>query len=286
MDALNTEVSAYNTLLTNLLQKLKPSPRFNPNEEAKKVIATLKETNLSGDLSDLKQKYASNDFAKFASNVEAFRTTGKKDFFATYNYFTVSNWTYYVDPKTIEDDLTIFSVNITPKSDVACTPFTRSYELRVKAKSGIKLDFSTGLFANFGGSKFIDQSYQYDSVPGQPDRYKIVRNKAKNSVFPSIGALMHIYKRSGNDVNLAGVFGVSTRDLDKINYHLGGSLIFGTTRRVILSVGATWTKTTLINDNYSEGQVVAKADAPTTIPTDTFNRFGGFVAFTYNLSAK
>ncbi|MBK8495288.1 MAG: hypothetical protein IPL50_09840 [Chitinophagaceae bacterium] len=102
----------------------------------------------------------------------------------------------------------------------------------------------------------------------------------------SVGALMHIYWRNGKDVHFSGAFGISTKDLDKINYHLGGSLIFGYSQRFILSGGLTLTKANLIADKYQVGQVITKQGAPDDIPTSSYNRVGFFLSFTYNLTAK
>ena len=260
------------------------------NDDAKalyKQVSTEQQNDKIGKAhNDEKDRYSKSNATGLHTDTEAFASAGKREFFDTYNYFTLSNWEYYVDPQTIESDLTVITVNIKPKADVRCTPLTRSYELRIRAKSGIKIDFSSGLFGNFGGNNFRDQTYRYDSIAGKPDQQKIVRNKNKNVIYPAIGALMHIYKRNGKDFQWAGAFGISSKDLEKVNYHIGGSAIFGYGQRFIVSAGLTLAKTTLISDKYYEGQVVDKAGAPHDIPTTSFNRIGYFFAFTYNLTAK
>jgi hypothetical protein len=286
LDELSSAISKISETVTVITNQIKRLSNFSSNASYELILTQLNENELNDEFVDLKRVYSINDFQKYHVNTDAFRSIGRRDFFAAYNYFTKSNWTYYVEPKTINSDLTVFTVNITPKNEVSCSPLARSYEMRIKAKSGLKIDFSTGLFANFGGNNFIDQSYKYDSVPGSSDQYKIVRNKPKNSIFPSVGALMHVYPRTGSDISWSGTFGVSTKDLEKVNYHFGGSLIFGMERRFIITLGTTLTKAILVDDKYVEGQIINKADAPTSIPTATFNRLGYFVALTYNLSSK
>ncbi|MGO4291099.1 hypothetical protein [Chitinophaga sp. RAB17] len=237
-------------------------------------------------LKDLQYLYDKTDISKLHADVLGFSATGKKELLDTYDYFNESNFIYHIDTQTIKDDETIITVNVTPKENVPCSPYFRSYEVTIRPKGGVKIDFSTGLFVNLGGSDFMDQSYHYEDVDGQPTQSTIRKNKAKNAVFPSVGALMHIYRRNARDFHPALTFGVSTKDLEKINYHLGASLIFGYSQRFILSGGGTLTKAVLIADKYEVDQVVPRPASDATVPTSSFNRFGFFLAFTYNVSSK
>ncbi|MEX6688812.1 hypothetical protein QTN47_14995 [Danxiaibacter flavus] len=288
LDKLSIEEKALKDTLNSIETSLKRIK--NPNTQTRNLIDAAHRTKLSNDLGnslkDLEELFDKADINKLYKDLEALGSAGRTALFDTYDWFNVSNYTYYVSPQTIDKDLTVISVAIEPKENVPCGPLAKSFELRVRAKGGIKIDFSTGLFANFGGNNFLDQTYRYDSVSGQPDKNVIVQNKTKNIIFPSVGALMHIYKRNGKDAHFSGTFGISTKDLETINYHLGGSLIFGYSQRFILSAGATLTKATLISDSYEVGQVVNKPTEGAVVPTDTFNRLGFFVAFSYNLTAK
>ncbi|MFY7936977.1 MAG: hypothetical protein ACOVOQ_06365 [Flavobacterium sp.] len=223
---------------------------------------------------------------KLYNDIENFNMVGKKDLFLSYDYFTESNWTYYVNPVAIDKDLTVISVTILPKEVLSCTPQAKTYEINVKSINGVKIDFSTGLFLNFGGNNFRDQTYRYEDIEDNTDQQKIIRNDSKNVIFPSVGTLMHVYKRTASDFNVGLTFGLSTKDFEKLNYHFGGSLILGSNKRFILSSGVTLTKANLISDNYYEGQIVNKATSPETIPTSSFNRIGYFTSLTFNLTSK
>ncbi|QNN43977.1 hypothetical protein [Pedobacter roseus] len=280
-----TKAAALITELIGLIEKEKKT-----TEPAKEILKTLKgerdNSKLSRLYKDNMEHYTKTDITKLSSDMEAFNATARFEVINDFKYFNEGNWTYIVDPQPIEDDLTVITVNIKAKESVTCSQLMRSYVYKVRPKGGLKIDFSTGLFINYGGNDFKDQTYRYDPIEGNTTQQKIVKNDAKNAIFPSVGALMHIYRRTASDVKLAGAFGLSTRDLERINYHAGASLIFGTSKRFILSAGATLTKATLIADKYQDGQVIDKAGAPETIPTSSFSRFGFFGAFTYNLSAK
>ncbi|QDW25122.1 hypothetical protein FFJ24_009990 [Pedobacter sp. KBS0701] len=287
-EQLSKDVTKINATIKELIAAIeKEKPKDAASLDILKKLKTERDGSaLQNLLLDKMDRYAKVDIVKLNSNMETFATSGQKDVLNVYDYFTPGNWTYVVDAQPIENDLTVIAVNIKPKDAVSCSITAKSYAMNIKAKGGIKIDFSTGLFTNFGGNDFKDQTYRYEPVEGSTTQQQIVKNENKNSIFPSVGALMHVYGRTGNDVKLAGTFGLSTKDLEKINYHLGGSLILGTSKRFILSAGATLTKASLITDEYHVGQTLEKAIAPAAIPTASFNRFGFFAAFTYNLTAK
>ncbi|CAH0140870.1 hypothetical protein SRABI27_03078 [Pedobacter sp. Bi27] len=287
-DQLGKNVTKANALIIELIGLIEKEKKV--TDTAKVILKTLKDQRDDSKLSQLykdnMENYNKTDIPKLNSDMEAFNATARFDVINDFKYFNEGNWTYIVDPQPIEDDLTVITVNIKAKEAVACSQLMRSYIYKVRPKGGLKIDFSTGLFINYGGNDFKDQTYRYDPIEGNTTQQKIVKNDSKNAIFPSVGALMHIYRRTASDVKLAGAFGLSTRDLERINYHAGASLIFGTSKRFILSAGATLTKATLITDKYQDGQVIDKAGAPEAIPTASFSRFGFFGAFTYNLSAK
>ncbi|RBQ11526.1 hypothetical protein DRW42_03425 [Pedobacter miscanthi] len=287
-DQLDKNITKINALIGELTGPIESDKKL--KETAKTVVVTLKDLGSGSKLSQLYKDnmdhYAKIDITKLNSDMEAFNATARFEVINDFKYFNEGNWTYIVDPQPIEDDLTVITVNIKAKEAVTCSQLMRSYIYKIRPKGGLKIDFSTGLFINYGGNDFKDQTYRYDPIEGNTTQQKIVKNDSKNAIFPSVGALMHIYRRTGSEVKLAGAFGLSTRDLERINYHAGASLIFGTSKRFILSAGATLTKATLITDKYQDGQVIDKAGAPEAIPTASFSRFGFFGAFTYNLSAK
>ena len=227
--------------------------------------------------------YKKAEVKKLNSNIEEFSSTGMNGLLRSFNSFNQSNYTFILPPVFLEEDQTNLKIRIVPKEEVPCVPETRSYDLRIRTKGGVKIDFSTGLFVNVGGPNFIDRSYSY-----APDSDSVIvkLNKSGNSFFPSLGALAHIYPRNGRDIQLAGCFGVSTKNLDKVNFHIGVSLIFGQRQRFVLSSGVTMAKITLLDEQYNVGQRLLKAEAPDQIPTGDFNRFGGFISCTWNLTKK
>ena len=260
-----------------------------PNAFEKKIHDFLSNPNTVGALESQKEAhlefYELMDIATLHKNIQAYENTGHQELLDDYDAFTQSNYTYFIPPQALNKDLTVIKVNILPKDNVPCSPIPRAYEISIRTKKGVKIDFSSGLFGTFGAKKFLDQTYRFEDLPGD-STLQVVQNKNKNSLYPGIGALMHIYIRNGSDFQPSLCFGISTRELDKVNYHLGGSFIMGTAQRVILSGGLTLGKANLIADQYEVGQVIKKSGAPENVPTANYTRLGWFFSFTYNLASK
>lgn len=259
-----------------------------PNDELTKIVTVAKQlVNLDKNKDNFayfednyKQLSDKGIEAKFA----VFKGEGIKSMMTNYALINRGNWTYFTPTSLVDKDELKFSIDIRAKDNLVCAPAARSYFFTVKANSGLKADFSTGLFFNFGGNDYMDQSYRMDPVANDPNSLIIVKNKAKNKIYSSVGALMHVYKRTDAGIKLAGSFGFSTKDIERVNIHFGPSLLIGKNNRMVVSIGPTIAKTALIDDTYTEGQVIPKTGAPTTIPTKNFTRWGYFFSVTYNLS--
>ena len=283
LDKINLAITKQNEILNTIIKDLN---KKEVDELIKEIEKVQEANNLKSRLNDIIYRIESFDIKKIHEDFSAFEKDGKKELLSAYDYFNVSNYTYYLNPVSITEDLTVLTIDISPKEDITCPAIARSYELNIKAKSGIKIDFSSGFFVNFGGNDFLDQTYKYEPIPDDAAKTRIIRNSTKNSVEPSIGALMHVYPRTGNDIQLAGAFGLSVNNLEKVNYHLGGSLILGNAKRIVLSGGITLGKAELIDDKYELEEILDVEDAPEVIPTSSFNRLGYFISLTYNLSSK
>ncbi|QJB30891.1 hypothetical protein HF329_06080 [Chitinophaga oryzae] len=203
----------------------------------------------------------------------------------SYKMITPVNYTIRHTALADKDELK-FEIKIDPKDNTICADPGLQTPIIVKTFGGFKIDFSTGFFMNFGNNNFFDQSYRLDSIAGDPDHATIARNDNRNKVIPSLGALMHAYYRTGWAVQPALAIGVSlsTGSSTKFNYHAGISLAAGRDQRIVASFGWTLTQATLLSSKYQEGQVVARSAMGTTVETESFHRWGNFLAVTYNLT--
>jgi len=185
------------------------------------------------------------------------------------------------------DEISI-KVNVTKKGELTCAKTVSSFPITVVVARGVKIDFSTGLALNVGRKKFFEQEYFYDSVyrvdKTIADSVQIRTKRNDNVIVPSLGVFMHVYTRGLSHVNIGGMVGASIGADQRLCYHVGGNLLFGKSDRLILGFGASIAKSTLLDGQYIEGQIINRAHAPTSIPTQTPTRVGGFVSFSWNLN--
>lgn len=149
---------------------------------------------------------------------------------------------------------------------------------------GVKLDYSTGAFFNWGSNRFLGPDYYYEMPT---DSTQIIREGLRSkSGMLSIGALAHGSIRTKGYIRPAVSAGVSiTSGFEVMNFHGGLSFIFGKPgqpNRLILSYGLTLRDVNLLSNTYVlnvEGQ-----NYPDEVPTSkNFPIVGQFIAITYNL---
>ena len=97
---------------------------------------------------------------------------------------------------------------------------------------------------------------------------------------------MHIYKRTTKKVNWAISPGLSaSTDFDQLNFHLGGSAIFGHKNRIVITAGVTLRESKILDKSFKLDTEYNTADLPEAPPAiKVFPRFGYFLSLTYNFS--
>ena len=193
-----------------------------------------------------------------------------------------SNYTVTATSTAHYADEITFNVTISPKNWLPCRTVDTSFNIKLKV-ARFKIDFSTGVFLNWGGPEFTGKNYFIDSTG-------TVRQLAKsaNNYIPSIGALAHFYYRSGSAIDPGLVLGASlSTDVKYTNFHIGLSFMFNANNeifnRVALSGGFTYRYVDDLNSGYSVGSIVDKSLTIDQLESGKFIR-GGFIALTYNLS--
>ncbi len=203
------------------------------------------------------------------------------------NYWMIneSNFTYYSDPIKSKSDVVKFDLKITAENPLSCNlPTKVGISETYKTIGGWKMDFSSGLFLNSGNSDFMGRELQYKSINDDTVRIE-AKDGGKRSLL-SIGALMHIYYRTGGSVNFAISPGLSTTTaFDGLNFHLGASAIFGGENRLVLTAGVVAREAKILDRNYVFEKDYAKKLMPEAPPTiKVFPKFGWFFSLTYNWS--
>ncbi len=189
-------------------------------------------------------------------------------------------------------DLISYQVVLTPKTSensiLTPKPITNAFEVRIR--HGVKIDYSAGLFANL---LLADNTYSilpYGDVgpDGSFDSSIVQLNKSEDLFLPSVGALIHLYRRTPRDLKLSLSTGVSISQNQAATYYLGGSAIFGRTQRIIFSGGIAGKQVKTATNIYKPGTILAMN--PTSVSSIDFLdnspfKVGVFLGVTYNLSS-
>ncbi|UCH97160.1 MAG: hypothetical protein JSV88_10005 [Candidatus Aminicenantes bacterium] len=174
-------------------------------------------------------------------------------------YFSVSS-TF----PTVQNDEVEFTLKITPRKKENPLPLNRMLgPVRVKVHRGWKMSFSTGILF---GINAHDHTYRIEDIetePGMEEMVEIKENEERYSITPVVMALMHIHPRSTHATNWGGFsFGLGTGKIEELNYYLGTSWIFGSTRRFILNLGGMVKRIDYLSPKYQLDTPMAKAAAP------------------------
>lgn len=152
----------------------------------------------------------------------------------------------------------IFKLNITPKKGSNGTARLINQEIPVSILGGFKVDFSTGLYyTSLVNEKFSLVKDSVEIANTDPVEYnkrkKIIRENDSNRDF-GLSALMHVYTRLTTWINPALTIGVGTtlNEKPRLQYLMGGSLIFGKNGRLVMTYGATMGYIDQLSSRYKD----------------------------------
>ena len=196
-----------------------------------------------------------------------------------------ANYSYYSETVKLKKDETKYTFTVTADGQMVCNKKNESkFEVKLRTVGGIKLDFSTGIFANFGKSEFLGKDYFFKPVNDTMSQISALHDSRK--VLLGIGGLMHIYFRSPSNIKAGLSIGASTTTgFDVVNFHVGPTLILGDQERFCLTAGLTLKESKILSDDYKEGILYKKSLLPANIElVKKFPTTGFFFSLTYNLS--
>lgn len=273
----------------NIISKLE---KENLNEKDTKNARKLFALKAAKDENELLKNYKDSlkvvvaKASGLVTELKQFRDENKiQDLVNNFNMINYSNFTYTSEPIKVMSDEVKFDIKITSDKLIPCNiPTKISISETYKTKGGLKVDFSTGIFFNGGNQDFLGRELLYKPV--NDSNVKIESKDGGKRLLISVGALMHIYKRSGNNVNWAISPGLSTSTVfDGINFHLGGSAIFGGENRIVITGGMVLRESKILDKNYNYSTQYLKNDMPDSPPTiKVFPKVGWFFSLTYNFS--
>lgn len=202
-----------------------------------------------------------------------------------YQIIQKDSFIVYTPAQQVVNDSTIFTPSLKDASGKTVLSF---HPVSVRAKGGIKVNFSTGYLLSLTG----DDNYSYYSEPGTGGTggnvTKGIVKQDKNGLTGAIGALAHVYKRSCSNINLAATGGFSVTAAGNIGFYLGSSLLFLEKNRLAISAGLAYVKiNTLDTGNLmpsaSADKYVFSSAADTKINYTYLYKPAFFFGITYNL---
>jgi hypothetical protein len=202
-----------------------------------------------------------------------------------YDLISEENFSYTLDEFIADKDVHDITVKILAEEPLRYNqPQNRTIKVKAITTGGIKVDFSTGAFVNFGNNEFLGPDYYYKTID-TVNKQIIEAERTKKAMF-SIGALVHFYIRANWFVKPALSLGVSTTaSFDAVNLHGGLSALIGkpgTTSRFVVTAGITLREVSLLDNRYQLN--TNYQGLPDVVPeSKNFPKAGGFFAITYNL---
>ena len=118
-----------------------------------------------------------------------------------------NNFIVVAPPVQMDADLVHYTIKVTPSQTRSLAPFRNPVEFSfdVPTKGGLKVDFSVGPVFSFGHNAKDHKYYLEETTPG---KVKVRYEENKNSLSPSIAAMMHFYTRSGKYIGFGGMLGI------------------------------------------------------------------------------
>ncbi len=133
--------------------------------------------------------------------------------------------------------------------DTSLPPYT------IPVKHFLKLNLSTGLAFLFAGA--IPKAY-YFSTPkdqlGDSDFVSIKKGKGTSSLVPKVALFTHLYLTNGKWIKPSLTIGLSTNPADpsETAYLMGGSLIIGNHRRIVLTAGTALANVDRLKSRFND----------------------------------
>jgi hypothetical protein len=267
--------SSYNSYKTSLqLYSINTAVKKHFGDDEGKLRESI--APLSTEVEDIKKKVEKYDYTKLFEEINQLITELRNE----NNYFICS------DPVQAKKDIINYNVKITPRKGVESLTAleNRNFNIEVPIKGGVKIDFSTGLFV----TTFLHDRKYSKTISANDTSQSIITENQNNSLAKlSLGALMHISPRSTGNCKLGFTFGLglNSTDLTNAQIFVGGSAMFGSNERFIVSTGVSLANVDYLNGKYSLNTPTKNTTIDNTL-TEKSLRAGLFVSFTYNLTNK
>ncbi|AUD05140.1 hypothetical protein CWM47_26820 [Spirosoma pollinicola] len=190
------------------------------------------------------------------------------------NYIFTSENPVFVEEGTDEMEFKIQVGNI--KDDFSkINPFKKI----IKVEGGMKIDYSVGL----AFKSISDNQYFFDADN------KLQKANSTKTLTPGIAPMMHLYKRTRNNVGWGGMFGINAdfKQLTDINlgFLAGASVILGRSQKAIISTGISYSQVSRLKESqYKIGD--AYVDTKPEDVTERVLKPSWFVSFSLSIAKR
>lgn len=270
----------YNTFITSyakaysLYSKAKKAANLAKDTEKEKEIEEAEEK-----LEESNNKINEDSFLKLIEDIMILQEALQNK-----KYFEVIS-----APIQMDGDYMEFIVKITPVQTNDLMPFESEQEFPVliPAKGGLKVDFSVGPVVSFGNNS-KDCNYYFKAATTDTT-LQLLQNK--NSISPSIAAMMHFYRRSGRLGSVGGLFGVGAglQSVEQINFNLyfGLSAVLGKSEKIMLNSGISYLRVArLKEDQFKVGGSYRPSKVNISDVIEKVFKPSFFLSISYNLTRR
>ncbi len=192
-------------------------------------------------------------------------------------------------PIQMDGDYMEFIVKITPVQTNDLMPFESAQEfpILIPARGGLKVDFSVGPVVSFGNNA-KDCNYYFKAAATDTTLQSL---QNKNSISPSMAAMMHFYSRSGRLGSVGGLFGVGAglQSVEQINFNLyfGLSAVLGKSEKIMINSGVSYLRVArLKEDQFKVGGSYRPSKVNISDVTERVFKPSFFISISYNLTKR
>jgi hypothetical protein len=203
----------------------------------------------------------------------------------------LSNFTAKAPPVQANGDFINYEITITPSKthELGAYKNPMTFDFDVPVKGGLKVDFSVGPIFAFGVGALDEKFYFQESDTENTGVLK--RRENNNALNPGIAAMMHFYKRSGENVSWGGLFGVGAgfQTIEDINlsFYSGISLLLGKEQKIMLNTGLAFMNVDRLKNG--EFEIDSNYDSNTVSIDDVTEKVfksSFFISLSYSLASR
>lgn len=198
-------------------------------------------------------------------------------------------YTQTAAPVQVMGDRVLLTIDVVKRDDFPelAPPQWEPLVLTIHATHFFTMDVSAGLLLNGLRDKTYslrDEVVTVNDTVRATSRFKTIQEHSGGGPRPALASLLNVRYKWAPDLSYGLSVGVAATDAKTIlQYHAGGSVLFGDRQRIVLTAGLSWGQVRRLREDFTVGQRVPATQ--TDVPTRTLRDRTFMVALTYNISS-